>query len=256
MKRQKYIILSLIMMAVGGIFFDSCAKQQANATEQATQPGANQDEDDPIARIDQQEFSDYDFYIQRGESVDTTVTLKRDSILDFKGILQRIYNIQTSGKMMDNPQKHPFAWKFNVKSWPGFSKDFSNLEIAPGNGTIFIEETIYKSSDYYLLYSTDGRTVNGVAIIPSKQQNDSIYRPTSYILNHDISNRYYRNITTWQKNNLLQSGRHIAPPNGIKPSRPFSKCTSRVTLTPDSVRIDMIKYYKTSYAFDDTAGYF
>lgn len=220
----------------------------------ASTKNGNSDSDSKIiSRNDQ--YSHYICYIHPGESRDTTVTMERDNATDFNHILRQIYDIQRIGRENMKDESDPYNWKFSViKDYPDMRGDERNpFTINRDNDTIYVIEDIFghpPSPSYYLEYGRNFKNLNQLKVMMElfMDKDGKIFQPDPLrgIKAIDVSDREaYKMINSWQKDSLLKWGKSMMPPvDGGFNSNPHSTCVSRIILSPDSARIDMIKYYK------------
>lgn len=180
--------------------------------------------------------------IRAGESRDTTVTIERDTIIDFNWIFRQLFKIQQVGREMVGPREEWYSGKF-LKYFPSPSqgeyinrKEVNQFVNNPSQDTIFVDETISKDGSYKIYYWRNLKNFHYITLNGETRKWDVVSRDVSDV-------KVYNLINSWQKDTILKYGKNMMPPDGRWNSNPNSSCSSRIIITPDSVRIDMIKYY-------------
>lgn len=187
--------------------------------------------------------------IRPGEITDTTFMIKKDTIIDFDWILRQLYDIQLIGRENLKYTDEMYDAKLLLRQWAkkyGVSYDIPTLN--QNHDTIFIEETMI--TPYKLTYAfwKDLKNTSVYLIMPStiKENPNWVYPKPLAFLTRDFSDSpYYNLINTWQKDSLqlLQYEKE----SNYDLDLPYSTCISRVIVTPDSVKFDVVKLTLNDY---------
>ena len=108
--------------------------------------------------------------------------------------------------------------------------------------TIFLKETISQDNSYGIYF---WHRLDSVYTVTMKK--DRLWHLVSF---NAEKNYTYRYIDLWMKALLKDLGRNELPPYPNKTTNPYSICATRIILTPDSVFMDMFKFYRP-YALEE-----
>ena len=189
----------------------------------------------------------YGNYISPTEIRDTTLRLKRDTIIDFQWIFRQLYPLQHIGRenidcgdayigkllLYYTNEKH--GRYINCDSINNYIKDVPT-------DTIFLKETISQDNSYGIYF---WHRLDSVYTVTMKK--DRLWHLVSF---NAEKNYTYRYIDLWMKALLKDLGRNELPPYPNKTTNPYSICATRIILTPDSVFMDMFKFYRP-YALEE-----
>lgn len=189
--------------------------------------------------------------IRPGEITDTTFMIKKDSKIDFDWILRQLYDIQLIGRENLKYTDEMYDAKLLLRQWAkkyGVSYDIPTLN--QNHDTIFIEETMI--TPYKLTYAfwKDLKNTSVYLIMPITIKTDpkAAYPSPMASLTKDFSDSpYYNLINTWQKDSLQLLQDEKESNYDFDLDLPYSTCISRVIVTPDSVKFDMIKLTLNDY---------
>lgn len=178
------------------------------------------------------------------ESRDTTETIKRDTIIDFRWIIRQILGMQTKGRDIVPPTHELYNNKLIGTKFFIFDEDtvcwqkINQFVDNPPTDTIFFIEEFFRIGKYRSFFWRDPKLIYVCErILPN--DGTTRWRITS-LKEHDRCDIDL--VNRWQKDTLLKYGKDMMPGTHFY-SNARSHCASRVVLSPDSVRIDMIKYY-------------
>ena len=190
----------------------------------------------------------YGNHIFPKEVKDTLIKLGRDTILDFQWIFRKLYSVQHIGREDFDAgdayieklfQYYPLCEGdgryINCDSVNNFVRDIPT-------DTIFLKENIYKDNSYRIYF---WRKLDSVYTITMKK--DRLWHVVSF---NAEKNYTYRYIDFWMKALLKDLGKNETNPNVTYDSNPHSICATRIILTPDSVFMDMFKFYEP-YALEE-----
>lgn len=193
-------------------------------------------------------------FIHDTESRDTTVKLKKDTIIDFDWILRKLYKIQRAGRESLSEKMDMYDCKLHLEQWTKErNKCYNKLVINQKHDTIFFEETIINLYKFTYTFWKDLKKTSLFYLEPKslKEGDEYIFPSPLYCSRIDYSGSPYHDlIMTWQKDSLLQNWEGFY--SDVSDPEPASTCISRVIVTPDSVSIDMIKYPFRSHIFHRT----
>lgn len=169
----------------------------------------------------------YDANIYPGECVDTFIALKNEGNITLPWLLEQILPLQTKGR--DSIHNDPYALKVHEDIVSLSPIQNYNIDM---NDTIFIVEKIGKTSKYTMeLWNRSAESlleINGMG---------------RYVYREVMGSRENRYIKNWQKDTLQTYG-CCEQLEGMWRSNFSSRSVTRVILQPDSVFIEMFKYYK------------
>lgn len=192
-------------------------------------------------------------HIYYGEVIDTLIKFKRDTVLDFQWVFRQLYPIQHIGR-----ENHPYGDAYIEKLlqyFPLCEGDGRYINCDSVNNylkdiphdTIFLKETISRDNSYriYFWHRLDSVYTVGMRRIGEIR----IPRYRVFSLNFERDSTYIY-INSWRKKELKELGKHEISPNVKYDSNPHSICATRIILTPDSVFMDMFKFYEP-YALEE-----
>lgn len=182
-------------------------------------------------------------HIFQDEITDTVIRLARDTTPSFPWIFQKLYPIQHIGR-----EKHPLGDSYHAK--------FREFDLSKVHGryincdsvnnyiqdncksatdTIFLRETIQKDNYYKIYFWQSLDSVYTVTL-----GRDRLWHVRAFNAKNDDSFIY---IDSWRKKELKELGKNEMPPTGWT-SNPYSNCATRIIISPDSVILDMFKFYR------------
>lgn len=186
-------------------------------------------------------------HIFRGEVLDTILRFKRDTIIDFQWVFRQLYPVQHIGR-----ENHPYGDAYIrklLKYYPSEKQgryincdSVNNFLKDVPNDTIFLKERINKENSYSIHF---WHRLDSVYTIDLKR--DRLWHVITYNLEHSY---LYKYTDLWMKALLKDLGCRELPPGKPETTDLYSICATRIILTPDSVFMDMFKFYRP-YALEE-----
>lgn len=195
--------------------------------------------------------------IQAEEVTDTSFVLARDTAVTLPWIFDVIIPVQSIGRPEDlnfykiksyssyfgcNKTDSVDVLKAQGKSWILQNKarpqDILDNFVDNDRDTIFIEERIREEGTYSYVFWKNPDNVYDLMSYYGSLGKGSAYAKRCIRIKSLRDSKETDFILSWEKDSLKEYGKNI--PNNSNPS---SVCVTRAILTPDSVKIDMVKYY-------------
>lgn len=176
--------------------------------------------------------------IYDGEVTDTTLYLKRDTVITMKWIYRKLHDIQKIGR----PQELDYYGLKLYRSSQNVDSIIKEFIREQPRDTIFIYETINKDGTYNVIFWRDKNEAYTYDL-----RRDRSWFLRKIKLDKDAIFLY---ISLWRKKELKELGKDQMPPPPVWTSNPCSHSSTRIILTSDSVIIDTFKHYRP-YALED-----